>query len=73
MSLNRDTNSSIRYYLLRFKRDYRENTRPYLYDFWSAAVDLINAFMKTVLGFMATMFGIAEEMCLKSQKKWRQK
>lgn len=66
----RDGNHTIRYFYLKSKRSYRDNVKPHTYELWNAAVNLINAVMRTILGFAAILFGLAEEVCLKGQKRW---
>lgn len=73
MDLEKDSNHTFRYFYLKSKRSYRDNVKPYTYELWIALVDLINAAAKMVLGFMATLFGLAEEICLKSQSRWANK
>ena len=68
--MTRDGNHTVRYFYIKSKRSYRDNVKPHTYELWNAAVDLINATARTVLGFAATLFGLAEEICLKGQKRW---
>lgn len=67
-----DPNYAIRYHYLKTKRSYRDKVKPHGLELWEAAVNVVNASAKAILGLLATIFGLLADICLKYQAKWKQ-